>query len=337
MSLRPGWWLLVCAVLVGVLNAQPARAHCGGSSQPAKSLAEQVAPLLGSASDWKPALFRELRQGMSCAEVRRLWKVEACDPARESDIQPATGPLLPPLVHHVELQFQHGRLLAASIEFDPALDEKAGAPLIGLAEKKWGPLSPEDRARTMLMWKNADSDMAYLTFIHGHWQLYSQFPTYESGPVDAALVDEPQLRARFAELLGDRSRWRAAVFGDLEGGMSCPQVKALFPALAACDPASEYQSVAAPLPGDPVVAGFEFDFLRGRLAEAKILLHERLPKELARRVSLEAFERKWGKVDERERADESVSVAHPQTFEIALRGFDGRWTFEQQLRGPATP
>jgi len=326
--------LLFCVVLGGPWEPASAAIRPGLAGAPAKDLPEQVEPLLGTSDEWKPALFRDLRRGMTCDEVRPVWKVEACDPAKESDIQPASGRPLPPPVHHVELQFKQGRLLAASIEFDPALDATSGRPLIALAEKKWGQLSAEDRAKTVFMWTNADSEWVYLTFIYGHWQLYSTFPTYDSGPVDAALVDETLVRARLAELLGDQGSWRAAVFGGLQSGMGCGQVRALFPTLESCDPASAFEPVAAPLRGDRVVAGYQFNFEKGGVVSATIILHQRLPKDLVMRVSLDAFERKWGRVDPRERAEETITAAHPETFETVQRQFFRRWTLEQQLRRP---
>jgi hypothetical protein len=100
-------------------------------------------------------------------------------------------------------------------------------------------------------------------------------------------------------------------------------VKAIVSTLGACDPAKEWDFVRAPVEGDRAVAGYVFDFNHGRLRNGTIRLHRHLPKDLVKRVSLEVFERKWGKIDGREREQEflMVSRSRGQTFESAQRSY----------------
>jgi hypothetical protein len=148
-----------------------------------------------------------------------------------------------------------------------------------------------------------------------------------------------RLRQQLEELVGPSHYWNLAVFLNLRRGMTCDEVREVYPALkAGACLAEDYSWPEVPAAKLPLVAKYKFTFKDGRLREAELIFKPMRNKALFKRVSAEVLQAKWGA---RPPADLESDVLTWTTLDGGLgqRSYSSkRWEIKNGLpRRPSRP
>lgn len=148
-------------------------------------------------------------------------------------------------------------------------------------------------------------------------------------------MDEPTLKTKLSEVLGDKSSWNPAVVKDLKRGLSCEEVKKIYTTIDTCDPtASKEQnglfSKVVKVAGHPLIEKYRFAFDQGKLTTVGITFYDSLDKELFKKVSLELGEAKWGPLAPEKKGDDLLTWISGVAF-VQRHFLLNRWMFLIEL------
>ena len=296
----------------------------------AAKLAKQVKKItnvLGTASSWKPAVFKDIRKGMTCQEVKQHFPNLSC-----GDIIPRATAGLKSNVSEYKFHFLGGRLYAATIVFGPRLfDEKRfTTALYTVARDKWGRL-PEDKLQQP-KWGNPDYDDVEMKYNSTHWEVKVDLPSYDPGETDAASLDEVQIRTELEKLLGPKGNYLPTIIAHLSGGMTCEQVDGLFD-LYECKLNTRSHFTKASVEGHPLVAGLNFSFRNDRLTYVNLIFHYQISRDRLKNVGFELLQENWGDQARVFPEKEYVTV-YPKARGILTIQYNGnRWELRVGMEG----
>lgn len=255
-----------------------------------------IEAILGTSSNWKPAVLKDLRRNMPCAEVRNIkaFRLLECHPGKDYDFPKVSGGF--GKISEYQFTFKRGRLQSVTIVFGVRVfDEKRFAQaLLNVAQRKWGELTPEKLAGSVLVWTNPDFDSAMLNKIGSNYQLKVDMPRRDSGEVAAGAFAADQIKAELSALLGRGGGPMPQAFASYHQRMDCAQVKSRYEPLSGCDPNREWSFGTVTIAKHPLIHQLKFSFQRGFLHGITVIFHYQLDYESFKAASLEAFEEKWG-------------------------------------------
>lgn len=144
------------------------------------TLKNQLTAVLGDKSSWKPKLFSQLKAGMSCEEVKKVFSsLSACDAAKDYDF-PSASISDNPIVNKVRFTFNKGKLKGGKILFKSNIDKDMFKKVsLQLFEAKWGVVKPEKRDKDLLTKIGPGFVKAQRTFIGGIWGIDAGLPKTE--------------------------------------------------------------------------------------------------------------------------------------------------------------
>ena len=283
--------------------------------------------ILGTSLSWKPAVFSNLQKGMTCPGVKKYFPGVNC-----RDYLPKALAGFGKSVSEYKFYFMKGRLYAATIVFGPRLfdENRFTVALLRVAQRKWGNMPPDKLQQPKLMhykWTNPDYDDVELKYNRTHWELKVDIASYDPGEVQAATLDEAQIRAELAKLLGPKGTYLPPLISQLSAEMSCEQVKGIFPHLDECKPGSSYNYTKATIKDHPLVAGLNLSYKNDRLNYVTLIFHYQIPRDLFKQVAFALLQEYWGKEAKVFPEKEYVSV-YPKikkSGSITLRFNGNRW------------
>lgn len=135
---------------------------------------------------------------------------------------------------------------------------------------------------------------------------------------EAKAIDEPVLKKELETALGNKSSWKIAFFSKLSAGMSCDDVKKVFPTLTGCDPAKDYSFPKAKVSDNSIIFEVKFTFKSGQLKGGELKFKSSIDSDLFKKVSAEVFQAKWGNVKP-EKKDKNILTRIGPKFAIAQR------------------
>ncbi|MBN2346000.1 MAG: hypothetical protein JXO51_06385 [Candidatus Aminicenantes bacterium] len=315
-------WLLGLAVLAFFLAD---RGHAATAEEKLQKMEKQLEAILGTDSNWKPAVLQDLRRGMPCAEVRgiKAFRSLSCRPGKNYDFPVVPGGF--GKIKEYKFTFKEGLLQNVSIVFGARLlDEKRfQQALLNVAQRKWGALTPEKLAKPILVWTNPDLDTATLNKNGVNFQVKVDMPKHDSGDVAAGSLGAEQIKTELGALLGKGGIPLPKAFASYSQKMDCAQVKGKYEPLAGCDPAKEWSFGTVTIARHPLIHQLKFTFQRGFLRSVAVIFHHQLDYQSFKAASLAAFEDKWGRLpaDQREK---DLLTKHIRGFGIVQRALIGR-------------
>lgn len=314
-------YLQTLAVLVLVLMVSlPLISQEKADAKLAKMEAE-LETLLGTDTNWKADVFKDLKKGMPCSEVRKYFKALKCNPAKAYDFPKVSGKLFGK-VKEYQFTFKSGNLESATIIFGArAFDEKRFVTaLLNVAQRKWGKLSPEKLQKDIRTWINGDYDTVTMSKLRTNWQLKIAMPKRDTGDVTASAMSTEDLQKNLIKLLGSNNTWTTPSSGKFKRGDSCDAVKQVYSAMVGCDPAKSWSFGSVTIKNHPLVHTLKFSFKQGGLYSITYVFHRQLPREEFKKVSLAVFEYKWGKIKP-EKRDNDILTVYKSNFGTAQRSF----------------
>ncbi|MCK4835222.1 MAG: hypothetical protein KAT17_01225 [Candidatus Aminicenantes bacterium] len=311
--------ILMISVFVFTLNIQ-SFPYNKSAAKMAK-MEESLEKILGTNTSWKAAVFKDLRLGMTCNEVKKHFKGLKCNTRKKYDFPKVSGKLLGK-VKEYQFTFKNGRLQNATIvfgarAFDPNRFEIA---LLNVAQRKWGKLSPDRLQKKIKVWTNSDYDSVTLSFVNNNWHLKNSMPKRDTGEVKAGSMTTDQIRVSLAKLLGPGKYWKAAVMTKLNRGNTCAQVKQVYKVMKGCDPQKKWSFGHVLIKGHDLIHALKFGFSKGELQNVTLIFHRQLPKEGFKKVSLNLFEKKWGRI-KLEKRNQDLLTIYKRNFGVAQRYF----------------
>lgn len=289
---------------------------------------EKIEKILGTGASWKPAVFKDLRRGMTCREVQQYFPNVSC-----GDIIPRSVAGLSSSAAEYKFHFVSEQLYAATIVFGARLfDEKRFTQaLFGVAQRKWGPI-PQDKVQQP-KWTNPDYNDVELTYNKTNWELKVELPTYDPGETDAASFDEARIGEEIRALLGPKGNYLPTVISQLSGGMTCEQVRGMFPGLDECKPGLSHHFARSSVEGNPLAAGLHFSFKNDRLEYVNIIFHYQLDREMFKNAAFAALAENWGKEAKLKPEAESASVYPRPNGSITFQYSGNRWELRIGMEG----
>jgi hypothetical protein len=316
------FWFPALAVLA-LSFAIPGRAAT--AEEKLAKMEREIEVILGTDSNWKPAVLQELRRGMPCAEVRNVkaFRLLECHPEKNYDFPKVSGGF--GKISEYKLTFKNGLLQNVTIIFGARLfDEKRFAlALLNVAQRKWGELTPEKLANPVLVWTNPDLDTATLSKVDSNYQVQVDMPKQDSGDVAAGSFGAEQIKTDLGALLGKGDGPMPKTFAAYSQKMDCAQVKSKYEPLAGCDPAKDWSFGRVTIAKHPLVHQLKFTFHRGFLRDITIVFHYQLDYEAFKAASLEAFEDKWGAMPADQRGAD-ILTRHVPNFGVVQRSLIGK-------------
>jgi hypothetical protein len=288
---------------------------------------EKITEVLGTASSWKPMVFKNIRKGMTCQEVKQHFSNLSC-----GDIIPRAIAGLKSNVSEYKFHFVSGRLYAATIVFGPRLfDEKRfTTALYTVVQDKWGKI-PEEKFQQP-KWGNPDFDDVEMMYNKSHWEIKVDLPSYDPGETDAASLDEVQMRTELEKLLGPKENYLPTIISHLSGGMTCEQVDGLFD-LYECNPNSSSHFTKASVEGHPLVAGLNFSFSNDRLTYVNLIFHYQISRDILKYAAFALLQENWGDQARVFPEKEYVTV-YPKSKGLLTFQYNGnRWELRVGMEG----
>lgn len=135
----------------------------------------------------------------------------------------------------------------------------------------------------------------------------------------AAKLSEQEITDALAEVIGESDAWQAEFLSNLKKNMSCADVKKIYPDLE-CAPDEEYDFPEVTVKGNKIVSGIKFTFKSGKLSSATIQFKSKLKKDLFKKLSLAAFEAKWGEVKAEDKNEDILTAANSK-YNLAQRNY----------------
>jgi len=242
---------------------------------------------VGTKANWKPAAFKDIRKGMTCAEVAQVFKRLDCN--TRSPFKIANAGL--GTVSQYKFYFSDGKLYSATIIFGTRLlDEKTfNAALFNVVQKKWGPIENTANIR----WKNHNYENVTLKYNQTHWELEVQMPVIDPGDINLGVLDEANLRTNLQAFFGGRDNSVPAFFTTYKYNMPWQDVKGIHPDLN-YDPSKSLNYCYVSISNHPLLAGLKLRIDSGYLEAVSAIFHWQIPRDLFKQVSFEVMRDKYG-------------------------------------------
>jgi hypothetical protein len=313
--------LLMLLVLLLILSLSFPLAPKDKSADKLAKAEAQLEKLLGTNTNWKAAVFKDLKKGMPCSEVRKYFKGLKCNPRKKYDFPKVSGKLLGK-VKEYQFTFKSGLLQSATIVFGARVfDEKRFVTaLLNVAQRKWGKLPPEKLSKNVKVWVNGDYDTVTMSKVRTNWQLKISMPKRDTGDITSGSMSKEELQKSLIKLLGSNKTWNTPPAGKFKRGDSCEKVKQVYQAMKGCDPAKSWSFPTVTIKNHALVRALKFSFKQGGLYSITYVFHRQLPRDVFKEVSLGVFEYKWGKVKPEKRNNDILTV-YKSNFGTAQRSF----------------
>ncbi|MCP5108952.1 MAG: hypothetical protein GY950_36550 [bacterium] len=314
-------YLPIILALVLVLTMSTSLVPKDKAAEKLAKAEKQLTDLLGTDTNWKATIFKDLRKNMPCSTVKKYFKGLRCNPAKKYDFPKVSGKLFGK-VKEYQFTFKSGKLQSATIIFGVrAFDEKRfTTALLNVAQRKWGKLSPEKLNKTVKTWINGDYDTVTMSKSRSNWQLKIAMPKRDTGDVTAGSMNTEDMKNNLLKLLGSNKTWTTPSSGKFKRGDSCAAVSKAYSAMKGCNPAKSWSFGTVTIKNHPLVHALKFSFKQGGLYSVTYIFHRQLPKEEFKKVSLAVFEYKWGKVKPGKR-DQDILTIYKSKFGSAQRSF----------------
>jgi hypothetical protein len=289
---------------------------------------QKITNILGTDTTWKPTVFKNIRKGMTCPEVKQHFPNLSC-----GDFIPKAMAGFKGSASEYKFHFLSGRLYAATIVFRPRLfDEKRfTTALYMVVQKKWGKL-PESKLQQP-KWGNPDYDDVEMKYNKTHWEIKVDLPSYDPGETNAASLDEAGIRTELAALLGPKGNYIPTIISQLSGGMTCDQVNALYPGLYECKPGSSSNFPKVSVSDHPLVAGLNFSFRNERLTYVTIIFHYQISRDFFKNAAFALFQENWGDQARIFPDRELVTVYPKPKGSLTLQYNGNRWQYKVSMEG----
>lgn len=316
--------LLVMTLIFSMGGDAFAKAKMGKEDKAAAKLAKAEAKLeqvLGTNANWKPNVLKPLRYGMPCSQVRKYFPGLKCQSWKKYDFPKVPGKLFG-TVKEYQFTFKFGKLESVTIVFSARLldGNRFATALLNVAQRKWGTLPPEKLNQKYKYWYNSDRDSVSLSYFKANWKLKVSMPKRDTGDVHAAKMSDADVGAALAKLLGDSSRWVVPAMSKFKRGMYCGQVLQVYKTMKGCDPTKNYSWGTVTIKDHPLIHALKFTFNKGQLKSATLIFHRQLDKESFKQISLEMFEKKWGRVKPEKRNNDILTV-YKTNYGVAQRTY----------------
>jgi len=142
-----------------------------------------------------------------------------------------------------------------------------------------------------------------------------------------AAMDEAAMQKELQGVLGDNSTWAITPLAGLKKDMAYQDARAVFPELPEADAAAKKIFVGkVKVEGSALVESYELKFRSGKLYGAIVNFKRSLDKELFKKVSLEVFEAKFGKVKAEKREKDTINK-----FNSDSQGAQRAWLVDHWL------
>lgn len=145
----------------------------------------------------------------------------------------------------------------------------------------------------------------------------------------AALATD--IKTQLGEVVGGKESWKPKIFAGLKVNMPCEEVKKLYPTLASCDVAKDFDFQKVAVTDNPLISEYEFVFEKGKLTETRIIFKSNLDKEEFKKASLELFEAKWGVVKPEKREQDILTSIGPKFVKAQRVYMGGQWQLNVDL------
>jgi hypothetical protein len=302
-----------------------------GDEKPAEVEAK-LEEILGTDTNWKMTIFKDLRYHMSCAEVQKYFAGIDCNITKKWRYAKYPGNVSEAIKEY-RFTFLEGKLERAGIIFSRKItdSEHFATALLNVAQRKWGTLSPDRLNRKYKFWYNSDRDSVSLSEYRDNWKLEVSLLKRDTGEVYSGTMNEADIRASLARLLGAPERWLIPSLTQFTRGMTCEDVKRVYKTLKGCDPEKKYSRGEVTIQKHDLIHALKFAFREGALVSATMIFHRQLDREMFKKVSLPLFEEKWGKVKPEKRNNDIITVYVPGAG-IAQRSFmNDHWEIKQDF------
>ncbi len=282
---------------------------------------EKLLKILGTDNTWKPDALKDLKFGMRCDQVKKIYPAIICNDWKKYDFPKVPGKPLG-MVKEYEFTFSSGKLESVLIVFNARLfdAQRFGETLLNVAQRKWGTLAANKLKQPKKNWYNADRDTVSLSYSNGNWQVKVTLPKREAGETPAPALVAVGIRESLAQLLGTSNNWVVPVLSKFHQGMYCDQVLQIYKTMEGCEDTKNWSWGTVTIKGHPLVQALKFAFNNGQLKNAVILFHPHLDKGLFKNISLELFEQKWGKIDLAKRNDDILTI-YKENYGSVQRSF----------------
>jgi hypothetical protein len=325
---------MIVLMLLGVYNDAAAKEKKKKLTKEEKAAAklakqeEKIGKILGTGASWKPAVFKDIRRGMTCGEVKQYFPNVSC-----GDIIPRSVAGLGSSAAEYKFHFMSDRLYAATIVFGARLfDEKRFTQaLYSVVQRKWGPI-PQDKVQQP-KWTNPDYNDVELTYNKTNWELKVDLPTYDPGETDAASFDEAKISEEIRALLGSKGNYLPTIISQLSGGMTCEQVRGIFPGLEECKTGLSHHFTQSSIEGHPLVAGLHFSFRSDRLDYVNIIFHYQLDRDVFKNAAFAVLSENWGKEVKLNPEQELASVYPRPNGSLTCQFHGNRWELRIGMEG----
>jgi len=318
--------LIVTFLSTGLLSAQDKDA------QKLAKLETKLEKLLGTDSNWKPNVLKDLRYGMPCQDVKKFFPALKCNTFKKYDFPKVPGKLLSAIKEY-QFTFKQGKLESITLIFGArAFDAKRFATaLLNVAQRKWGKLPPEKLNQKYKYWYNADRDSVTLNYYKTNWHLKVSMPRRDTGDIEAGTLSAEEVRVELAKLLGTTKSWLVPALAKFKRGMDCAQVSQVYKTMKGCDPAKNYSWGIVTIKNHPLVHLLKFTFSSGQLRSAAIIFHRQLDKEIFKQVSAELFQTKWGKLSPA-KLNQDILTVYKNNYGVTQRNFMvDHWEIKQDF------
>jgi len=217
--------------------------------------------------------------------------------------------LLFSIVKEYRFNFRRAKLDSVTIVFkNEEFDEKPfSTALFNVAQRKWG--NPSKILKKIKVWKNSDNDTVTLFKQKKNWwDLEITMPKIDSGIVMAGYMKEKEIKKELLKLLGSPKNWNTPPYKLFKRNDSYLKVKKIYPSFQTQGVLLLKGSGIVTIKNHSLIHALRFNFKKGALQSITYIFHRQLPMQLFKKVSLEVFEYKWGKVKLETRNNDIISV-----------------------------
>lgn len=291
------------------------------STDKLEKMEQSLEKIIGTDTNWKPIVFKDLRLDMPCSQVKKSFKGIKCNTNKQYDFPRVSGKLFGKIKEY-KFTFNYGKLLSGTIVFAARITgaKRFETALLNVAQRKWGKLLPEKLQQKVKVWTNSDYDTVTLSPISNNWHLKVKMPKRDTGDVTASSLSGDQIRVALVKLLGTSRSWKAAVMNKFNRGNTCSQVLLVYNVMKGCDPIKNWSFGTVTIKNHNLVHTLKFAFNKGHLQNVTLIFHRQLSKTLFKTVSLEVFENKWGKLAPDKRNQDILTI-YKRNFGIAQRNY----------------
>jgi hypothetical protein len=248
---------------------------------------KKIESFLGTNSNWKPAVFANIRKGMTCDQVNQFFNSLNCaDSSPFKNVSKGLG-----TISGYTFYFQNRRLYSVTIIFGTRLlDEKSFTQaLMNVIQRKWGPIQDPQN----ISWKNHEYEKISMKYNKTHWELEFQMPSFDPGDVDVNSFNEEMLRSELQKFLGGPENCLPAYFTQFPYHMPWEEANNMFPDLE-YDPSKSLNYCKISVKGHPLVAGLRLRFDSGLLEHVTVVFHWQIPRELFKSIAFDVMKEKYG-------------------------------------------